>query len=129
MRLHRLAAAALTLACAGYPVRPPQPPTDPKERLRAEIAACSNAKLPRWLDDDALASAIALDGREGQASAVNESFHGAAYASQPPPARGGGAHTAAVFEERRAFERWCAGLKARSPGGDGHGGDLGQHDR
>lgn len=110
----RAAALSVLLACAGYPVPPPQPPLDPRERERAELAACSGSALPRWLDDDAMARTVALDRREAQASASNEGFHGGAFATQPPAPQEEGPHARALFRERSAFERWCAGVKARS---------------
>jgi hypothetical protein len=115
MALRRPAAAlSLLLACASYPTAPSAPPSDPRERQRAELAACSGSKLPPWLDDDALTRAIALDRREAQASVSNEGFHGATYTSQPPALQAEGPHASALFRERGAFERWCAGIKARA---------------
>lgn len=108
------AAVSLLLACAAYPPAPPSPPGDPRERQRAELAACSASRLPPWLDDDALSRAVALDRREAQASVSNEGFHGATFTSQPPAPQDAGPHASALFRERDAFERWCAGIKARA---------------
>lgn len=125
-----LAAVALAglLACA-YPLRQPQPPSDPRERQRAEVAACNARTLPPWLDDEALRAAVALDQREAQASSANEGFHGAAYTAPPPPPRDPGLRSARLFEERRAFQRWCAAEQPLSPVGGTHDQGLEQHGR
>lgn len=108
--------ALLVTACT-YEVRPAEPPADPLERRRAEVAACSRGALPPWLDDGALGAAVRTDRREAQASATNESFHGAAYTSQPPASRAlATSRASALLDERRAFERWCAGMRAGSSG-------------
>ncbi len=105
-------AALLVTACT-YEVRPEQPPAEPLERRRAEVAACSSGTLPRWLDDSALSAAVRTDRREAQASTANESFHGAAYSSQPPASNAlATSRAAALLDERRAFEQWCAGTRA-----------------
>jgi hypothetical protein len=101
--------------CA-YPIRPEQPPADPRERQRAEGAACANQVLPRWLDDGALRAAIELDRREARAGAANDAFRGATFTAQPPPTGRAGARTAALEEERRAFQQWCAGIRAGASG-------------
>lgn len=112
-------ALVLSLLVAGctYAVRPEQPPGDPLERRRAEVAACSHGALPAWLDDTALGAAIRTDQREAQASTTNESFHGAAYTSQPPASRAlTSSRASALLDERRTFEQWCAGVRAGPKG-------------
>jgi hypothetical protein len=121
LRLGSLIAASALLgasAAAGcaYPIRPAQPPADPGERQRAEGAACANQVLPRWLDDDALHAVIDLDRREARAGAANDAFRGATFTAPPPPTSRAGPRTAALEEERRAFQRWCAGIRAGAGG-------------
>ena len=99
--------ACVVAGCASYPVRPPQPPRDADARRHAEVDACWRGILPAWLDDDALAAASALDGREAQASSANDSFHGATYATQPLGAITSGARVRALLEDRRRFEEAC----------------------
>jgi hypothetical protein len=108
-------APSLGAGCA-YPLRAEQPPTDARERQRAEGAACARQVLPRWLDDDALHAAIELDRREAQAGAANDSFRGATFTAQPPPSGRAGARAAALEEERRSFRQWCAGIRAGASG-------------
>ena len=111
----RVAALAL-LACA-YPVRPPEPPTDPRERRTAEAEACRRRALPPWLDDSALSAASRLDVQESQAGAMNDAFIGdsAVASARPPPARANqtaGSRVAVILEERRFFETNCALLRS-----------------
>ncbi len=98
-------------ACASQ-LAPRQPPGDLRERRRAEAGACARGVLPAWLDDAALTAAIRLDEREAQASTANESFHGATFSPQPPPAGGTGPRTAAVLRDRQEFQEWCAAIRA-----------------
>jgi hypothetical protein len=110
-----LALVTLLTACV-LPVRPLRPPTDPKERTRAEAAACSRSTLPVWLDDAAMNAAIELDRRESQASAANDSFRGATFSAQPPTTARPESRVAALLDERRAFQQWCSSV--RSPRSD-----------
>jgi hypothetical protein len=109
MKLAPSTALALLVVGCTYEVRPDQPPSDARERRRAEIVACSQGTLPAWLDDNALGAAIRMDRREAQASTANESFHGATFSSQPPAATTGSSRASAMLEDRRIFQQWCAG--------------------
>lgn len=116
--LVRLAGTLMLVAACGHslsPRQPATPPLDPRQRYAAELAACRDGTLPRWLDDEALSAAIELDRREAQASVVNESFHGGAYVSQPPPLAKPGARAAAIENDRRAFQLSCEASKRRTP--------------
>ncbi len=110
----RVAVLAL-LACA-YPVRPPQPPADARERRALEADACRRGALPPWLDDAALSAASRVDGQEGQAGAMNEAFIGdsAAASARPPSSRAGaaGSRVATILQERRVFETDCVLLRS-----------------
>jgi hypothetical protein len=114
-----LALAALIAACAACSaLDPPQvrPPDDRRERQRAEVLACRDGVQPAWLDDTALAAAIRADEREGKASRANDAFQGATYRSQPPAEGGGGPRAAALTQQRREFQLWCATLRSRGKG-------------
>jgi hypothetical protein len=121
--LRTLALVAVLTGCILQP-RPAQPPADPRERTRAEAAACSRGTLPVWLDETAMRAAIELDRRESQASTANESFRGATFSAQPPATARPESRVAALLDERRAFQHWCASLRsggsdlARPPGSD-----------
>lgn len=105
-----IAFAVLLSACIAE-VRPQQPPLDANERRIAEFDACWQGKLPPWLDDAALAAAARLDHREAQASSANDTFQGVRFSPQPP-APASGSRVAALAEERRAFQQWCALLRS-----------------
>jgi hypothetical protein len=112
----RKCVAALALLACAYPVRPPEPPTDARERRAAEAEACRRSVLPPWLDDGALSAASRLDGQEAQAGAMNDAFIGdsAAASARPPPARTNqtaGSRVAIILEERRVFQTNCALLR------------------
>jgi hypothetical protein len=109
------AALACVVAACLHQARPPQPPSDARERRRAEVAACTNGKFPVWLDDTAVSASVDVERREAQASAANDSFRGATFSSQPPPTTVSSARVAALVDERRAFQQWCAGLRSTGP--------------
>ena len=112
MRFRTIALLPLLFACA-HPILPPQPPLDPRERQRAEAAACTKGTYPAWIDDSAVNAAIDFDHREALASRTNDSFHGATFSAQPPPLPRPDSRTSALLEERDAFLQACQASKKR----------------
>jgi len=112
----RKRAAVLALLACAYPVRPPEPPGDARERRALEADACRRGALPPWLDDAALSAASRVDEQEGQAGAMNEAFIGdsAAASARALSSRAGatGSRVGTILRERRVFETDCVLLRS-----------------
>ncbi len=116
-------AIGLALLCGCVHRLAAEPPTDAKERRRAEIAACQSGTFPPWLDDQALAArsrrdrwdALQFDPKDSYLAGTN-----GRYQSQPPsspPAEGGAASRyAAIMNERRDFQARCQVIRSTRPG-------------
>jgi len=112
---HLPVAVILLVACSHGPSS--RRPDDPRERQHEEFLACWAGKMPRWLDDEAVAEARRMDRWGALATNPNDSFRTSTVsASPPPPGRagdtGGSSRYATILDERREYNERCKLLRS-----------------
>ncbi len=99
-----------------------RPPSDARDRERAEAAACWSGTFPPWLDDRALEEASRMDRWSAVGSDPNENFRTGTYAAAPalPPPRSANAGNrsgyAAITRERQEFQMRCNLMRSKGRG-------------